>query len=297
MTDDPASGLDPRFDPRYQRGYSGRETDAVPVAPAEKPIADPRDPVPVPVTAAETVAAPVPVPEPAAPAPTAGATSDPDPLPVSVETREDSDVFAPEPGASGPSVRAWLIAGWAVTAAVFAAGALLSWIVSSDIGYSTGSFSNEDQWLRELGWTLAPSLLTAGAMGVVVVTAVAALMPTRGDDAATEGGGPRFGRGAAWWALVGIAAVAVIGVVWAIGRVFEGSNANGSLMLDGNGNPADVADQAEVFARIELGQFAQSLVGSLALAAIAAFVALVAVEVRRATLTAARARSAPPDRP
>lgn len=291
MTEDAASSLDPRFDPRYQRGYSGRDaTDASPVAPAEE-IPDPPGPTPTPAPAAEPVVAV----QPAA----AGAASEPDAVPELVATREDSDVFAPEAEPSGPSVRTWLIAGWAVTVAAFAVGVLLSWVVNSDIGYYTGSFSNEDQWLRELGWTLAPSLLTAGAIGVVVVTAVAALVPARGDDAdsAGAGAGGRSGRGAAWWALIGIAAVAVVGAVWAIGRVFEGSNANGNLVLDGNGNPADVADQAEVFARIALGQFAQALVGPLALAAIAAFVALVAVEVRRATLSAVRARSARPDRP
>lgn len=298
MSDDATSGLDPRFDPRYQRGYSGGEASTTNASPARAGVDRVPDP---PATAA---AAPEPMvvrtsragPEPAA---VGESVSVPGPPPAAEPAAavDDFELFADGAGPSGPSARGWLFAGWVVTAAVFAVGVFLSWAVNSDVGYYTGAFSNEDQWFRELGWTLSPSLLMAGAIGAVVVTVLAAFASLRDDTRATAEAGARFGRGAAWWALVGIGTAAAVGLVWVIGRMFEGSNANGSLMLDGNGNPADSADQAEVFAQIALGQFAQAMIGPLALAVVAAFVGLVAVEVRRATVSAARARSAQPDRP
>ncbi|SIO07530.1 hypothetical protein [Agromyces cerinus] len=313
MSDGAASGIDPRFDPRYQRGYAGGEgstTDASSAAPAAMPRnSEPPAPAPAPDPApfaGSEAGRPSPGRDDTAPE-AAAVVSDPpaervddaraDAARIEVDDEEhDRAAFVAEVVSSGRSTVGWLIAGWAVTLAAFAFGAYLSWMVNSDIGYYTGQISSSDQWIRELGWTLSPSLMMAGATGVVVVTALAVVVQRRGAAAATseaagEMGGDedaRSGRGTAWWALVSIGAISAVGVVWAVGRASEASRANAGLVFDGNGNPT--GEQADAFALIALGQFAQSLIGPLALAAVAAFVALVAVETSRATLSAARAR-------
>ncbi|MFB9307750.1 hypothetical protein BJY17_002779 [Agromyces hippuratus] len=307
MSEGATSGIDPRFDPRYQRGYAGGEeitTDAAPTMPAARLRApDPPAPAPAPAPiGASDVGRPPSGGGGSAPgAPVAAVVSDPRAERVVERARNEvdhegqDDAFVVEVVSPGRSAIGWLIAGWAVTIAAFAAGAYLSWMVNSEIGYYTGAISSEDQWLRELGWTLSPSLIMAGATGVVVVTALAAFLHLRGPFDADDAAQGRFGRGTAWWALVSIAALGVVGVVWAVGRASEASRANSGLVFNGNGEPT--GEQADVFAQIALGQFAQTLVGPLALAAIAAFVGLVAVEVRRATISAELVRSAQPDRP
>ncbi|MBM7832111.1 hypothetical protein JOE59_002816 [Agromyces cerinus] len=304
MSEGATSGIDPRFDPRYQRGYAGGEeitTDAAAAVPAAR-LRVPDPPAPAPIATSDAGRPSSGGGRPAPATPVSAVDSGPRAERVVERARNEvdheeqaRDAFVVEAVSSGRSAIGWLIAGWTVTLAAFAAGAYLSWMVNSDIGYYTGTVSSGDQWLRDLGWTLSPSLIMAGATGVVVVTALAAFLHLRGAVEASDDAEGRLGRGTAWWALVSIGALGVVGVAWAVGRASEASFANAGLVFDGNGNPT--GEQADVFAQIALGQFAQTLVGPLALAAIAAFVALVAVEVRRATISSELERSARPDRP
>lgn len=296
MSDGATAGFDPRFDPRYQRGYAGDIADeraadvetagatdtATPTRPSVVRVPDPPTGAPEAVEAAriETMPHAEPV-----------AADDADALLAPLSN--SGELFAESAATGEPAARTWLIAGWTLNIVVFGIGLWWSWSVHSDVSYYTGGTAPTDQAFRELGWSLSPALLTGGAVGAVVVTAVAATL-SRGTP--PDGAGhARRRRGAAWWALIGIVAASVVTTVWLASRMVEGSAASSGLMYDGNGN-AQIDEMAQL-AAMAFGQFAQSAIGASAMTAIVAGVAVIAIEARRAALSAERARSALPDRP
>ncbi|KQZ11167.1 hypothetical protein ASD23_03475 [Agromyces sp. Root1464] len=164
MSEGATTGIDPRFDPRYQRGYTGHAgSDAA--------------------TRADAAAAPLPavsrVPEPPesmrsliAPSRDRGV----DPAGALAERPVAGDdgpeAFAgwiaeaepaPEPGVDVP-----YLAGWAVSAVAIAIGAALFWAGISSANYF-GPSNEADRLLQTVSWSVAPTLVEVGCLGVVVM--------------------------------------------------------------------------------------------------------------------------------
>lgn len=287
MSDGAAAGIDPRFDPRYQRGYDGHGATGgagdASVQPMPTVMRVPDPPAPERITVSPRIVSMPLVANDDAP--------DPDATPAAHGTGGES--FEGPAGSDGPTARSWLITGWTMTAVVFGIGLWWSWSVHSDVGRYLGGIASGDLAFYELGWSVSPALMTGGAVGAVVVTAIGVLLQS--DSTSRDAEQTPRRRVAAWWALIGIAAASVIAAVWLASRLVVSAAVNSGLSLGANGS-ANADEQAQI-AAMAFGQFAQSVIGPLATASIAAAVALVAIEVRRATLSAARARSARPDRP
>ncbi|MFE6964663.1 hypothetical protein ACFVAJ_06105 [Agromyces sp. NPDC057679] len=305
---DTERGMDPRYDPRFQRGYDASR-DGEATAPAGAPTAvgargdaergaagrDAAGPdaggepePPSSLDAARDRPAYITAPPPEHPAdPDPSTHSDPDP--AADPRRAQGPMAGPRrPGERDPEsdrraavarVHSWLIAGWAVTGGALLLGTWLAWSVNSDFSYYGGVVDQASENLRVLGWALAPSLLLTGAIGAVVVTGVAANLH---DDARPAGSeeGPRFRRAPAWWALLAIVVAAVVLIAWAVALAAEGNRVGSSLQFSPDGNVSD--DQQALLDTMALGQVAQMLIPALASAAIAALVAVAVIEVWRA---------------
>jgi hypothetical protein len=170
----PPQGIDPRFDPRFQRGYDG-EVDA-PVAPFvdEGTAADAAASVVerstdvgqravAPVADAPAAAEPVRRPAPAtAPAARPAASTEPD---------EADDVFPPEfaeaddePSPADP----WFLAAWGVAVIAIVVGGAFWWAgLMADNPFS--GVNQSDRWLQYVGWVVAPSLIQGGLLGLVAM--------------------------------------------------------------------------------------------------------------------------------
>ncbi|MFB6612428.1 hypothetical protein ACFCVO_19060 [Agromyces sp. NPDC056379] len=156
MSDGATTGIDPRFDPRYQRGYSGGAADAAsPPVPAALRIPEPpesmrsriaptndRAPVSAPAAAAVARAADI---------------DDPELFAGWVSEAE----LASEAKADLPFLTAW-----AVSAAAVIIGAALLWTGISSANYF-GPSTESDRVIQMLSWSVAPPLLQAGLLGIV----------------------------------------------------------------------------------------------------------------------------------
>lgn len=151
--------IDPRFDPRFQRGYSG-EGQAAPVSEPDEPALF-RSPI----------------------RDTGGSRDGMMPSTDSVPHVEDppvtdaapppaSEPNAPDPGVEveypGTPLRIWFVAAWILAAAAILLGTGLIWAGNSDTGFYTGTSSNDV--LRNLSWIVGPSLLRFGLIAAVGVT-------------------------------------------------------------------------------------------------------------------------------
>ena len=190
MSEGPAAGIDPRFDPRFQRGYvpdaaaTPQATDAaaqpvvaVPrhddIAAAAAPIAPsvpaaPSEPIPsVSAEPVEPVPSVVADPEPSrggAPQVVAAAAASDDRLPVEAD---DDDAFAEEERLT-PTRWMWIALGACVAFVVV--GAVAFWVQASDpSNYIGGVRAGIDETFRLIVNTLAPALVQAGLIGIVVV--------------------------------------------------------------------------------------------------------------------------------
>ncbi|WP_051138757.1 hypothetical protein [Agromyces italicus] len=289
-------GIDPRYDPRFQRGYDGSgDGDASALAgsagvagsgvEAGRVRAGDAEPAAVRETAAEWIAE--------LPGPDPSSDVDREPAAAPKQATESAKAAVPDPNpvptteagrrAAHARVRNWLLAGWAVTGGAMLLGAWLGWRVNSDFSYYSGVVDQASENLRVLGWTLAPALLVIGAVGAVVVTGVAAsLHDAVPSPVAVEA--PGFRRAPAWWALPVIAVAAVVLIAWAVARAAEGNAAGSSLSFAVDGNVTD--DQQAKMDTMALGQVAQMLIGPFASAAVAALVAIAVIEAGRAGRTA-----------
>ena len=193
MSEGPAAGIDPRFDPRFQRGYvpdaaatpqamdaaaqpvvgdapprrhRRRGRQAEPVAQAGPAAA--AEPAPsVSTEAVEPVPSVVADPEPSRgggrPIAAAAAASD-DRLPVEAA---DDDAFAEEERLT-PTRWMWIALGACVAFVVL--GAVAFWVQASDpSNYIGGVRAGIDETFRLIVNTLAPALVQAGLIGIVVV--------------------------------------------------------------------------------------------------------------------------------
>ncbi|WP_448808317.1 hypothetical protein [Agromyces bauzanensis] len=172
--------IDPRFDPRFQRGYvpdaaapAAAEAPMVPTAPEVPASAPTPASVDDPVTATDGPEAEVPArpadPEPVRPAgddasAPIGARSPSDPEPESALAA----LFEPSSQASS-TFAAWFTAGWGVSVVAAVLGVSLWWASIASQNYYSGPGNESDRWLQAFGWMVAPSLVEAGLLGLVVM--------------------------------------------------------------------------------------------------------------------------------
>lgn len=163
----PEPGIDPRFDPRYQRGYVPDAAEAREQAPAPAGSTAPQAPptrVPrVPRVAPED-----------RPRPTPAGRGD-DPVPASGAAGAVEDVDAPdrdvlpafeevddEPSPADP----WFVAAWAVAVLAVVIGGAFWWAGMMAENPFSG-VSQSDRWLQYVGWVVAPALVQGGLIGIV----------------------------------------------------------------------------------------------------------------------------------
>ena len=180
MSDERASsGIDPLFDPRFQRGYP----DA-----AGRPSASP----------APNDDAPVAVHDAAAP------HDETPPAHSPAETRD-----AAEPSPTDP----WLIAAWAFAGLVVVGGWLILWgSVSGDNVF--GPENESEEWLQFAAWNVAPVLIASGLIGIVGMLVWAGAHDARRRGVAGIG---LLLRSPAVLTLAALAVGASVATVWAIG--------------------------------------------------------------------------------
>ena len=189
MSEGPAAGIDARFDPRFQRGY---EPDAAAAQQATDAAAQPvvatpsrHDDIAAPIAQAAPSAPSEPVPSVASvpsvaadPEPPRGgaqrtvaadAASDPRP-PVDAD---DDDPFAAEEEEERLTPTRWMWIALGACVAFVVVGAVAFWVQASDpSNYIGGVREGIDETFRLIVNTLAPALVQAGLLGIVVVLVV-----------------------------------------------------------------------------------------------------------------------------
>lgn len=165
----PEPGIDPRFDPRYQRGYVPDAAETREQAPAPGPAAPPAPPTRVPRVPR---VAPEDLPR---PAPPAGREDDPVPDrgagavgDVDAADREDLlpvfDEVDDEPSPADP----WFLAAWAVAVLAVVIGGAFWWAGMMAENPFSG-VNQSDRWLQYVGWVVAPPLVEGGLIGIVAM--------------------------------------------------------------------------------------------------------------------------------
>ncbi|KRC61832.1 hypothetical protein ASE14_13600 [Agromyces sp. Root81] len=273
---DGATGLDPRFDPRFQRGYPGQgasETDASSARPA---------PVPASTPATESRR----VPDPPMPIAVTPPVVD-DRTPAGTDATDGVDelirAFQPLDPAGEPeaeeTLRPWVIAAWFTLAAFVVIGASLIWTVNNDASFYTGTGRGNP--LRDLGWTVGPALVRVGTLGVVVLLTglgVRRLLAVHGSSQPR----PALVRSLEFIGLFAVIAAAIALVVW-----------NTAVVGVERMNGWVGAPDAETIELMALQQVTNILSGAAVEAALWAALGLLAL----GGISAVRARSARPDRP
>ena len=190
MSEGPSAGIDPRFDPRFQRGYvpDAAATPQATDAAAQPVVASPRHDDIAAIAAPAVPAAPA---EPAAPAavapdqpvdPVPSVVADPEPAlggsPQGVAAAaasddrlpaeaDDDDAFA---GAERLTPTRWMWIALGACVVFVVVGALAFWVQASDpSNYIGGVRAGIDETFRLIVNTLAPALVQAGLIGIVVV--------------------------------------------------------------------------------------------------------------------------------
>ncbi|TYL53320.1 hypothetical protein [Agromyces mariniharenae] len=172
----PQQGIDPRFDPRFQRGYEGDADasvapplDAEPEADAAAPVVERSTPGGSPAPAAAWTPAPA-----ASVSPDRARTPAPAPAPAesaSPADPEDDVLFPPEfaEADDGPSpAEPWFLAAWGVAVIAIVVGGAFWWAgLMADNPFS--GVNQSDRWLQYVGWVVAPSLIQGGLLGLVAM--------------------------------------------------------------------------------------------------------------------------------
>ncbi|WP_156401614.1 hypothetical protein [Agromyces sp. Soil535] len=185
MSDERASrGIDPMFDPRYQRGY-------------------------IPDAAGRPAAVPTPIDD--VPAASRDATAPHDETPPAPSPAETPD--AAEPSPTDP----WFIAAWAFAGLAVVGGLLILWgSVSGDNVF--GPENEPEEWLQFSAWNVAPVLIGGGLIGIVGLLVWTGARHARRRGVAGIG---RLLRNPAVLTLAALAVVASVATVWAIGASIE----------------------------------------------------------------------------
>lgn len=286
--------IDPRYDPRFQRGYVGGEADAPPHAESPTPTSPVVAPVPVTreprerVESSPTRLEPEPEREPQPPAipephlaepiePSAAAAADP-----ATGTAEPADVGPADPE-SDLHARAWLIGGWLFSGTILAGGLWWAWTAAIDPRYYTGLGNSTSDAFFFLQWTVPPAMVMIGALGAVVVTTFAGLHQLAASVVrdGTERAPSAFPRVPAAYVLVGVAVVGLIVTFWLGGLVADGQQ----VMWSG------AAPQGDQLSRVALSRVGEVGIGPIAAAAFASVIGLVLLGVE-STRPLRRPRSA-----
>ncbi|MCD2443568.1 hypothetical protein LQ757_14915 [Agromyces sp. SYSU K20354] len=303
MTDSKAR-IDPRYDPRFQRGYVGSEADAPPHADSPPPGSPVVAPVPVTREPREQVesrparlepeVSPVREPRvadrgtprarvPHAPAPGAGASDGKAPAEPATDASTDpstADPFAaafsgvePDDPESAVRARAWLIAGWLFSGAILAGGLWWSWSAAIDPRYYNGFGGANSNAFMFLQWSVPPAMVMIGAIGIVVVTTVAGLHQLAASADRDAGGrASAFPRVPAAYGLIAIAIVGAIATFWL-----------GGLIADGQGVMwTESGPRADQLTTVALGRVGEVGIGPIAAAAFASVIGLVLLGVQSA---------------
>lgn len=283
MSDGATSEIDPRFDPRYQRGYTGLgpidgTADAaappvptvtrVPEPPAREPFTEPTVPTDAPSGAPLGTRAPV--------------LRDADPAADGMaELVGDFGAAEPEPEPDplAPAFRPWLIAAWALLGAFVVVGTSLIWTMNNDVNLYTGMGRNSA--FRDLSWMAAPALVKVGLLGTVALLAALTLRRILAAPASTRLTAEVKGY-PAFLGLLGVIGAAVVLVAWYT-----------AIAADGRVNSWSGEPDAELVGLMALQQTVSILTSAAVEAALWASLVLLAL----AALSAVRARSARPDRP
>ncbi|WP_022891089.1 hypothetical protein [Agromyces subbeticus] len=271
MSDGATAGIDPRFDPRYQRGYSGESAvdreGAVDAAPPARPsvvrVPDP----PKSITAAPVVVGQI----------------------VDVETNDDVDVLEqsfqrsdpqPQDGAIGDRVRPWLIGAWSVLGASLLIGTSMIWSLNNDPKYYMGM--GDVNGLREITWVVAPALVRVALVSTVALIVAMGVRRAWPDPVPPERERPPVTRTPAFVALLTVIIGAAIIVAW------YATIAGATRLVAVSGPPE--GDQVMLMAL-------QATVSTVSNAIVEAAVWAVLGILVLGAVSAERARSARPDRP
>ena len=298
--------IDPRYDPRFQRGYVGTEADAPSHADSPPPTSPVVAPVPITREPREWVESdptrPEPEPEPEPPAipeprvaersePRAAAVADPAEGNIGAADPADDNVGAADrPAYAGPAdpesdlrARAWLIAGWLFSGAILAGGLWWAWTAAIDPRYYSGPGNSTSNAFYFLQWTVPPAMVMIGALGAVVVTTFAGLHQLAASDRGDGTGrtASAFPQVPAAYVLVGIAVVGLIVAFWLGGLVADGQG----VMWSG------AAPQGDQLSRVALSRVGEVGMGPVAAAAFASVIGLVLLGVE-STRPLRRPRSA-----
>jgi hypothetical protein len=156
VSEGPATGVDPRFDPRFQRGYvpeaaAAPQATDVPAAPVD--VAPVRDGDAAPAEAVRALVRD-------------DAAAEPDDVPASVDPFAE-DALAEEERLS-PTRWMWIALGACVAFVIV--GAVAFWVQASDpSNYIGGVRAGIDETFRLVINALAPALVQAGLIGIIVV--------------------------------------------------------------------------------------------------------------------------------
>jgi len=233
VNEDPAPIIDPRFDPRFQRGYvhsgDGARSGSVPNASAESEA-----PVSSDTPAKNDLVLEPPVVERVQPSqgnPVARAES-PAPTVVPPVVDPEGPAAGPSPHApvagpdtvperdDGPSPRdPWFLAAWGVAVAVVVVGSGLWWTALFNRDY-LGPPPESDVWLEAIAWSSAPALAQAGLIamvGLLVWTGVRHARRHRDASNMTL----RLLRNPSAVALALFGVIAVVVTIWAIRTLAE----------------------------------------------------------------------------
>ncbi|HKH08038.1 MAG TPA: hypothetical protein VKA62_03740 [Agromyces sp.] len=193
MTESNVTGVDPRYDPRFQRGYTGAGATDASGAPSRQsqsarpiqPTRPPRAPLEELERRASERTARRPTPEEERFSPEARAVPSNASLagasahgPVGAgsqdasldDDRESTSVawFDESGAASTGSADPWFLGAWVVSVVAVALGAGL--FLAAMTGQSFyGPTGPSEQWLQYAGWSIAPSLVQGGLLGIVAM--------------------------------------------------------------------------------------------------------------------------------
>lgn len=320
MSDGATTGIDPRFDPRYQRGYAGHGSDTGEPDAAAPPVPEASKPARVPEPPASVLAQVSAATDPAADSPATVETprsvpgladADADPGPGAIA--RDEPVFELDANGGGEpeshDVRWWFAAAWAVLGISVVIGIAVTWAVNSDPATYTGIDSND--LLRQMSWVVAPNLVRFGLIGTVGLTVWIGVRQVRAQrarvaiDAGDAGDAAELSpqpsphrllpRVRAVPALFGLIGAGVVVFIW-----WAGVSSDRDVFNYG------VTPREEQLSAMAVVQTAGSVVGPatetalwsvFGIIVLGASAAIARREDRAAVLSAARARSAPTDRP
>lgn len=183
MSEGATAGIDPRYDPRFQRGYDGHQTAKPDVAAPRATTdasrrSDPESyerfaPPPAPTAPAVTVNRAMAPGQPRADAPHGHHDTHEHAIDAKDAPVRPDDPIVEWLGEGEPveqrQADPFFLAAWAATAIAIAVGIGIMWAAISDQSYYGGPVTEADEWLQASSWLIAPALLQGGLAGLVAM--------------------------------------------------------------------------------------------------------------------------------